>query len=79
MKFLIFRKLKRHIKSINFPGFLANYGNTGEYKALKWLQAYVEGRASAEPLQLVKGILRTSPGGIDDDKRLYILTILQWC
>ena len=73
------RRLRKHIKSINFMEYFKAYGETGEYKALAWLNAYVEGRASAEPMELIRGMLRTSPGGINDEDRTYILTILQWC
>ena len=73
------RRLRKHIKSINFEAFRNQHGETGEYRALLWLKAYIEERAATEPLEVVKSIMRNSPNGIDADKRLYIITLLEWC
>ena len=78
MNYMQRRRLKKHIESVNFEFFKRQHGETGEYRALCWLKAYIEGRAAAEPLQLVKSIIDHSPNGIDADTRLYLVTLLEW-
>ncbi|MCJ7828432.1 MAG: hypothetical protein MUP81_01670 [Dehalococcoidia bacterium] len=78
MKWLKRRRLRKHIERINFPGYLAAHGRTGEYDALKWLEAYVEGRACAEPMELVNSMLST-PNGMNSRDCLYVWTLLRWC
>lgn len=78
MKRSIRRELKRHLKSINFDLWKKNYGETGEYRAMQWLRAYIEGRTCAEPIELVKSILRGSIN-IDAKEKSYLSTLLRWC
>lgn len=79
MNWLRRRRLRKHIKGINFDKWLKTYGSTGEYEAMMWLKSYSEGRAGTEPLNLVKSLVIHSPQGINSRDRLYILTLLEWC
>jgi len=73
------RKLKKHIKNINWK-YIEEYGaeyykQSGEYQALKWLKSYVEGRAGCEPKELINSILNTGREPLD---RTYLLTLWKW-
>ena len=72
------RRLKRHIESINFPGYLKSYGDSGEYRALCWLKDYVQGRASSEPFDLAMSMLCRSHDGMTSSDCDYAWTLLKW-
>ena len=72
------RKLRRHIKALDLRLYRRNYGATGEYEALSWLKADVEGRTYAEPMHLVRSILNGSVI-INQHQKDYLSTLLQWC
>lgn len=56
------RRIKKHISSIRFDLIEADpsivkYRQCGEYQALLWLKAFVEGRTTTTPRILVKSTL----------------------
>ena len=67
------------IKSDRSPRGQA-YLMSGEYQALEWLLAYSEGRASCEPIDLVKATIREIAAGTGDPRTLadYAATILRY-
>ncbi len=80
MKWFKKRKLKNHMKSINWDALEEldeNYKNGGEYMALKWLKAYVENRAGCDPSVLFDSVLRNISAGIGDQRHngLYVMTL----
>ncbi len=72
------RRLRKHLKQINFDLYIKNYGRTGEYQALCWLKAYIEKRTCSEPLSLVKSALM-GPSVINRHEKDYLGTLLRWC
>ncbi len=96
MKRKLRKQLNKEIKSIRWDKLddLPNYKGSGEYMALHWLKAYVEGRAAAEPRQLLYSTLRAVISKCDDCIRTkgcsyentkevikdmnYALTLLRW-
>ncbi len=76
MKWLTRRKIRRRLKPIRWdlleldPSLKEYRETSGEYAALMWMKAYLEGRAACEPMYLVKAILRS---GKDSDMGYTIL------
>lgn len=84
MRRCLFKKLKLHISSINFD-YIENdenskdyRENSGEYSALCWLKAYVEGRAAAEPFGVVRSFLLRAEW-LERYNIDYISTLLPYC
>ena len=81
------RKMKKKLKSIRWDLLeddpsMVDYRKGGEYSALRWLKAYSEKRASAEPLELVASTVRAirTRNTIKEakDDSLYIETLLRY-
>ena len=54
------RKLRVRFDLIEADPEMSDYRKGGEYRALLWLKAYSERRASAEPLELLAASIRAS-------------------
>jgi len=76
------RKLKKHIKGLNWDLIEKdiNYKIGGEYAALKWLKAYVEGRATYDPKELFEASLNRCDMDEVDIKwqRPFLRTLYKW-
>jgi ABC-type Fe3+ transport system substrate-binding protein len=67
-----------YIEESKNPTVIA-YRASGEYAALKWLKAYGENRAAAEPEMLVEAVLRSIASGSPNAKNgaEYALTLMR--
>ena len=74
------RKIKKRLRNINWTLLERSQGcykQGGEYAALKWLKAYVEGRAGAEPKELFESALNRV-GKDEIDNRIYLITLYRY-